>query len=173
MADWDDIINNRLTMGRSRPLIYALNAAQRRRENGEEERRPGLIPPAGRGIRPVVEVPRFEHFGGFQEENYYLDNTARGRSRPFPAPRPFLQIHHQFQLHSLPHCMAHGFGGYANPNIPCSPRVNNPPLWVPNPEQYVQPLPPPQDQDSGAESSSSESSDSEENASLDAQPGTP
>ena len=63
MADWDDIINNRLTMGRSRPLVYALNAAQRRRENGEEERRPGLIPPAGRGIRPVVVVPRFKHLG--------------------------------------------------------------------------------------------------------------
>ena len=137
MADWDDIINNRLTMGRSRPLIYALNTAQRRRENGEEERRLGLIPPAGRGIRPVVVVPIFEHFGGFWEENYYLDNTARGRSRPFLAPHPFLQIHHQFQLHSLPCCMAHGFGGYANPNIPCFPRVNNPPLWVPNPQQYV------------------------------------
>ena len=128
MADWDDIINNKLTMGRSRPLIYALNAAQRRRENGEEERRPGLIPPAGRGIRPVVVVPRFEHYGGFREENYYLDNTARGRSRTFPTPHPFLQIHHRFQLHSLPCCMAHGFGGYVNPNIPCSPRVNNPPL---------------------------------------------
>ena len=37
--------------------------------------------------------------------------------------------------------MAHGFGGYADPNIPCSPRVNNPPLWVPNPQQYVQPFP--------------------------------
>ena len=60
MADWDDIINNQLTMGRSQLLIYALNVEQRRRENGEEERRPGLIPPAGRGIRPVV--PRFEHF---------------------------------------------------------------------------------------------------------------
>ena len=94
MADWDDVINNRLTMGRSRPLIYALNAAWRRRENGEEERRLGLIPPAGRGIWPVVVVPRFEHFGGFWEESYYLDNTARGRSRPFPAPQQFIQIHH-------------------------------------------------------------------------------
>ena len=133
MADWDDIINNRLTMGRSRPLIYALNAAWRRRENGEEERRLGLIPPAGREIRPVVVLPRFEHLGGFWEENYYLDNTARGRSRPFPTPCPFLQIHHRFQLHSLLHCMAHGFGGYVNPNIPCSPRVNNPPLQILNP----------------------------------------
>ena len=94
MADWDNIMNNRLTMGRSRTLIYALNAAQRRRENIEEERRLGLIRLAGRGIRPVVVVPSFEHFGGFWEEYYYLDNTLRGRSRPFPTPHPFLQIHH-------------------------------------------------------------------------------
>ena len=62
MANWDDIINNRLTMGRSRLLCYAVNVERRRRENGEEERRPGLIPPAGRGIRPVVL--RFEHWEG-------------------------------------------------------------------------------------------------------------
>ena len=133
MAAWDDIINNRLTMGRSRLLMYAMNA-ERRRENGEE-RRLGLIPPAGRGIRPVV--PRFEHFGGFWEENFYLNNTARGRSRPFPAPQPFIQIHHGFQPHSLPHCLACGFGGYADPNIPFPPRIKNPPPWVPNPQQYV------------------------------------
>ena len=50
MANWDDIINNQLTMGRSRLLCYAVNAERRRRENGEEERRLGLIPPAGRGL---------------------------------------------------------------------------------------------------------------------------
>ena len=61
MANWDDITNNQLTMGRSRLLCYAVNTERRRRENGEEERRPGLIPPAGRGIRPVVS--RFEHWG--------------------------------------------------------------------------------------------------------------
>ena len=171
MVNWDDIINNQLTMGRLRLLIYALNAEQRRRENGEEERRPGLIPPAVRGVRPVV--PRFKHWGGFQEENYYLDNTARGRSRPFPAPQPFIQVHHRFQPHNLPHCLACGFGGYVDPNVPFSPRINNPLPQVPNPQQYVQPLPPPQDQDSGAESSSSESSNSEGNTSLEAQPSTP
>ena len=69
--------------------------------------------------------------------------------------------------------MAHGLGGYANPNIPGSPRVNNPPLQVLNPQHYVPPPSPPLDQDLGAEISSSESSDSEENASLNAQPGTP
>ena len=92
MANWDDIINNCLTMGRLRLLTYALNAERRRRENGEE-RRPGLMPPADRGIRPIVL--RFEHWGGLWEENFYLNNTARGRSRPFPAPWPFIQIHHR------------------------------------------------------------------------------
>ena len=141
-------------MGRSRLLMYAMNA-ERRRENGEE-RRPGLMPPAGRGIRPIV--PRFEHWGGLQEENFYLHNTARGRSRPFPAPWPFIQICHRFQPHSLPRCLSGGFGGYADPNI-CFLRINNPLPWAQNPQQYVHPPPPPQDQESGAESSSSESSD--------------
>ena len=38
MANWDDIVNNRLTMGRSRHLCYAVNTERRRRENEEEER---------------------------------------------------------------------------------------------------------------------------------------
>ena len=130
------------------------------------ETRPGLIPPAGRGIRPIV--PRFEHFGGLQEENFYVSNTARERSRPFPAPHPFIQIHHTFQPHSISHCPTGGFGGYADPNVPFSPRINNPLLWAPNPQQYVQPPPPPQDQELGAESSSSGSSDSEGGNSLEA-----
>ena len=124
-------------MGRSRLLTYTVNAERRRRENGEE-RRPGLIPPAGRGIRPIV--PRFEHWGGLQEENFYLNNTTRGRSRPFPAPWPFIQIHHRYQPNSLPHCLTGGFGGYADPNIHF-PRINNPPPQAPNPQQYVQPPP--------------------------------
>ena len=41
-------------MGQVRQLCYALNATRRRRENGEEERRPGVMPLIGRGIRPVV-----------------------------------------------------------------------------------------------------------------------
>ena len=137
MADWDDIINNWLMMGRTRMLTCAMNAERRRREreNGEE-RRPGLMPPAGRGIRPIV--PRFKHWGGLWEENFYLHNTARGRSRPFPAPQPFIQIHHRFQPHSLPCCLSGGFGGYADPNI-CFPRINNPLPWAPNLKQYVQP----------------------------------
>ena len=61
MANWDDIINNRLMMGRLRQLCYAVNAERRSRENGEEERQPGLMPLLGRGIRPVV--PRFQQEG--------------------------------------------------------------------------------------------------------------
>ena len=60
MADWDDIINNRIMMGCARSLCYALNAARRRREEGIEEWRPGVNPFLGRGIRPVV--PRFIHW---------------------------------------------------------------------------------------------------------------
>ena len=41
MADWDDIINNRITMGCAKLLCHALNAARRRREEGIEEWRPG------------------------------------------------------------------------------------------------------------------------------------
>ena len=92
MADWDDVINNGLTMGRSRPLIYALNAAQRRRENGEEERRLGLIPPVGRGIRPVVVVPRFKHFGGFQEEIITWTTQQEGEVGHSPYPVHFYKF---------------------------------------------------------------------------------
>ena len=66
MANWDDIMNNRLMMGRSRQLCYAVNAERRRRE--EEEGRPGAIPLIGRGIRPVI--PRFQQ-EGLREENFY------------------------------------------------------------------------------------------------------
>ena len=66
MADWDGIINNRLTMGRSRWLTYASNAERRRRED-EEERRPGARPPTGRG-RP--KPPRFLHWESLREENF-------------------------------------------------------------------------------------------------------
>ena len=115
MADWDDIINNWIMMGSARMLAYAINVERRRREGeDDEERRPGIMPPAGRGIRPVV--PRVGHWEGFQEENFYLSNTVRGRSRPFPAPQPFLQIHHRHQPHSLPHCLTGGFG-YVAPNV--------------------------------------------------------
>ena len=44
MADWDDIVNNRITIGYARVLCFALNAAKRRREEGIEEWRPGVNP---------------------------------------------------------------------------------------------------------------------------------
>ena len=55
MANWDDIMNNRLTMGRLRQLCYATNAERRRRENEEEERRPGTRPLLGRGLGPYLQ----------------------------------------------------------------------------------------------------------------------
>ena len=60
MADWDDIVSNRITMEQARQLCYALNAVRRRREEGIEERRSGVNLFLGRGIRPVV--PRFVHW---------------------------------------------------------------------------------------------------------------
>ena len=104
MADWDNIINNQITMGRSRHLCYALNALRRRREAGEEERRPGVIPLIGRGIRPFV--PRFNHWERAPEGNNF-GYCTRGRSRSFPAPQP-LDIRRQ--PHSQPCCLAAGFG---------------------------------------------------------------
>ena len=170
MANWDDIINNRLTMGRSRQLCYAVNAERRRRENEEEERQLGVMPLLGRGIRPVL--PRFQHWDQFQEENFYLNNTARGRSRLFPTPQPFLEIYHRRQPHSLPHFMAAGFG-YVAPNAWFPPRLNSL-LLCPQPTSICTiPPPPPQNQDPRTESSSSESSDSEEDNSLEANCSTP
>ena len=114
-------------------MCYAMNAERRRRENGEEERRPGVMPLLGRGIRPVV--PRFQQWDGFQAENFNFNHMARGRSRSFPTPQPFLQIHYRTQPHSLPCCLAAGFGHVA-PNVQF-PRLNSPPLHAPNLPQYV------------------------------------
>ena len=135
MTNWDDIMNNRITMGQVRQLYYALNAARWRRENGEEERRPGVMPLIGRGIRPVV--PQFQHWdrvpGG---NNYNCNYSTRGRSRSFPAPQPYLEIRRQ--PHSLPYCLAAGFGHVA-PNAWFPPRLSSPPLHAPNPPCYVPP----------------------------------
>ena len=127
-------------------------------KNEGEERRPGVMPLLDRGIRPMV--PRFQQWEGLREEDFYLYNMARGRSRPFPTPQQFLQMHYRTHPHSLPHCLAAGFGHVA-PNAQFPPRLNSPPLHTPNPTSLCSTPPPPQDQDSGAESSSSESSDSE------------
>ena len=91
MAEWDDIINNCLMMGRARWLTYATNAKRRRRENEEEERRPGARPLAGRGERP--KLPRVVQGERLREENFQRI-MQRGRNRPAFMPRPFIQVHH-------------------------------------------------------------------------------
>ena len=154
-------MQNRLTMGRARQLCYAMNAKRRMRENGEEERRSGVMPLLARGIRPVVL--RFQQLDGFWEENFNFNYMAK----------PFLQLHYRRQPHSLPHCLAAGFGHVA-PNAWFPLRLNCLPLHAPDPPHYVPPPPPPpQDQDSKTESSSSESEDSEDGNFLKANCGTP
>ena len=75
MADWDDIINSHLTMGRSRQLCYAANAERRRRESEEEERRLGTRPLIGRGVGPVP--PRFLRWERLWEENFQFQYSKR------------------------------------------------------------------------------------------------
>ena len=93
MAEWDDIINNRLTMGRGRWLCYAANAERRQRESEETERRPGARPLVGRGFGP--DPPKFLQWERLWEENFQR-TVQRGRSRPTFMPRPFIQIHHAY-----------------------------------------------------------------------------
>ena len=38
MANWEDIINDRIMNGRARPLFYAVNALRRGRSGGEKTR---------------------------------------------------------------------------------------------------------------------------------------
>ena len=78
MANWDNIINNRLTMGRSRWLYYGLNEERRRQEQEEREGRPG-VRPIGNGR------------GNIQMENFH---EYRILGRGTLMPRPFIQIHH-------------------------------------------------------------------------------
>ena len=52
MANWDDVVNDRVVMGRARHLFYVVNVLRRRREEGVMERTPGVIPFLGRGIAP-------------------------------------------------------------------------------------------------------------------------
>ena len=55
MASWDEVINGKILMGRSRSLFLALNAARRKREE-EEERRPGVNPNMGRGSFQDLDI---------------------------------------------------------------------------------------------------------------------
>ena len=105
MANWEDIVNNRLTMGRSRWLCYRINEERRRRENEELEGRPGVRPSIdGRG-----ESPRVESHERLRMENFSR-HWVRGRSRPILTPRPFLQVHHGLVPPGLPWGAAVGFG---------------------------------------------------------------
>ena len=129
MANWEDIMNTCLTMGRGRWLCYAANAERRMGESEEVKRRPGARLLVGRGVGP--EPPRFLSWERPLEENFHRF-LARGKSRPTLTPRPFLQIHHMYVPHCLPHCTVAGFG-HADPNIPCSSRVNDPRPCLPCP----------------------------------------
>ena len=113
MAEWEDIINNRLTMGRSRWLTYAANAERRRRE--DEERRPGARPPTGRG---EAQTSQIFTLGEIREENFQ-GIMLRGRSRLTFTPQPFIQVHHVFPL-QFPVAM-YGPFGHVNPNAPVLP----------------------------------------------------
>ena len=66
MAEWDNIINNCLSMGRGRWLTYAANAEKRWRE--EEERKPRARP---------LQVG-----GGAQISKIYTMGEAEGREFP-------------------------------------------------------------------------------------------
>ena len=90
MANWEDIMNNWLMMGRARLLTYAINA--RRREE-EEERRPGEGLSTGREEWP--KPPRFLHWEPLREENFQR-SIIRAWNRPTLVPQPFIQIHHTF-----------------------------------------------------------------------------
>ena len=133
-----------------------------------EERKPGINPLIGRGIRPVV--PRFNHWERVPGNNNY-GYAARGRSRSFPAP-PQLDIRRQ--PHNQPCCLIAGFG-YVAPNAQFLPRLNSPSPHVPNPPCHLPPPPlPPHDQTDSEETESTSSGfDSEGGDSLDANCGSP
>ena len=135
MANWDDIIHNRVMMGRARPLCLAMNALRRRREGGEEERRPRVIPFLGRGIAPVEQRENQQERVPGRNGNI---NMARGRSRSYPAPPPNI---FRSQPHSQPCCLTVGFG-YVAHNAQFPPRLNSPFPHVPNSPHQLPPLHP-------------------------------
>ena len=49
MGDWNEIVMGRSSMGRTRPLLLAMNVLRCRKE-GERERGPGVISGGGRGV---------------------------------------------------------------------------------------------------------------------------
>ena len=119
IANWEAVINDRIIMGRVRPPFYVVNALRRRREEGVEERRPGVIPFLGRGIVPGEARPnQQERVPGGNNFSY----NARGRSRSFPASPPNI---FRSQPHSQLHCLTVGFS-YVAPNAQFPLRLNSP-----------------------------------------------
>ena len=107
MANWEDIVNNCLTIGRSRWLCYGINQERRRQENEELEGRPGVRPVVdGRGDSECQEAIRWEQL---PMENF-TRHWVRGRARPILTPRPFLQVHCGLVPPGLPQGAAVGFG---------------------------------------------------------------
>ena len=169
MANWEDIMNNHLTMGRGRWLCYGCKCGKEKGGSEELKRRPGARPLVGRGVGP--KPPRFLSWERPWEENFHRF-LARGRSMPTLTPRSFLQIHHRYVPPCLSYSRAAVFG-HVDPNILCPPRINNPRPHFPCPQPYALPPLPSQDQEISTESSPSESSDAEEGDSLNANHGSP
>ena len=94
-----------------------MNAFRRRREAGEEERRPGVIPFLGRGIIPVE--PRLNQQERVPGKNGNI-NMARGRSRSYLAPPTNI---FRSQPHSQPCCLTAG-SGYVAPNAHLPSKIN-------------------------------------------------
>ena len=133
MANWEDIINNRLTMGRVRWITYANNASRREEE---EERRPGTGPSPGREGRP--EPPRFLCWEPLREENFQR-NPIRAWNRPEFVPQPFIQVHNPCPIQFLTNM--YGPFGYVHPNAPPIPWINHLRPHLPHPRLSASPLP--------------------------------
>ena len=107
-------------------------AERTRRENEEEERRPGARPLAGRGERP--KLLRFAQGERLREENFQRI-MQRGRSMPAFMPRPFIQVHHAYTpLHMPCYPIArYGQFGYVDPNALSPPKSEQPQTPSPMP----------------------------------------
>ena len=71
MADWEDIINNRLMRGRARWITYVANV---RRREGVEERRPGTRPLTGREGAQTSKIFTL----GATERGKFSENYVKG-----------------------------------------------------------------------------------------------
>ena len=84
MANWEDIVDDRIMMGRARPLFHAVNELRRRREEGVMERRPGIIPFWGGGLSQerLGQISR----KGSWEEIIITFRTIEGEVGHSPCP---------------------------------------------------------------------------------------